>query len=195
MPTADADRWNLRYQAGADPPLDVPRSLLMDHAGLIPSHGLALDIAMGLGGNARFLLQRGLRVVGVDISKVAVIRAKKESPALIAVVADLERFYIPPNRFDVILNFFYLQRDLWLSIKYGLKPGGILFIECLTDAMLSVHPEIDPNYLLKPGELQAAFIDSPREIELDILFYYEGWTSSPDMHRRSTAALVARRVA
>jgi SAM-dependent methyltransferase len=36
-----------------------------------------LDIAMGLGGNAAFLLERGLRVVGLDISWVALQRAKQ----------------------------------------------------------------------------------------------------------------------
>jgi tellurite methyltransferase len=195
MPTADADRWNLRYQASADTTSDLPRSLLVEHAGLLPSHGLALDIAMGLGANAGFLLQRGLGVVGVDISSVAVIQAKKDFPSLMAVIADLERFSIPINKFDVILNFLYLQRDLWLSIKHGLKLGGILFIECLTDEMLSIHPEIDPNYLLKPGELQHEFVDSPAAIDLEILYYFEGWSSLSKTHRRATAALVARRVA
>jgi hypothetical protein len=167
----------------------------VDHANLLPARGLALDIAMGLGKNSGFLLQRGLHVVGVDISSVAVSRAKKDSPALMAVVADMERFFIPPDTFDVILNFLFLQRDLWLSVQHGLKPGGILFMECLTDEMLSIHPEIDPIYLLKPGELQHAFIDSPLPVDLEILYYFEGWSSSTNAHRRATAALVARRVA
>jgi tellurite methyltransferase len=195
MPTPDAFRWNSRYQAGADNASDLPRSLLVDHMNLLPTQGLALDIAMGLGGSAGFLLQHGLRVIGVDISSVAVSRAKKDFPALMAVVTDIERFYIPPDTYDVILNFLFLQRDLWLSIQYGLKLGGILFMECLTDEMLSVHPEIDPIYLLKPGELQHAFIDSPLPVDLEILYYFEGWSTSANAHRRATAALVARRIA
>jgi ubiquinone/menaquinone biosynthesis C-methylase UbiE len=195
MPTSDADRWNSRYQCGADTASDQPRSVLIDHANLIPNHGLALDIAMGLGGNAGYLLHRGLRVVGVDISSVAVHRAKRNYPILMAVVADLEHFSIPPNTFDVILNFLFLQRDSWRSIQHGLKPGGLLFMECLTDEMLTVHPEIDPNYLLEPGELQKAFIESPPAVDLEILYYYEGWSPSGNAHRRATAALIARRVA
>jgi 2-polyprenyl-3-methyl-5-hydroxy-6-metoxy-1,4-benzoquinol methylase len=195
MPTEDANRWNLRYLAGADNPSDIPRSLLVDHADLLPSSGLALDIAMGLGGNAGYLLRRGLRVVGVDISEVAVYRAKKEFTDLMAVVADLERFSIPPLKFDVILNFLYLQRNLWGSIQYGLKPGGLLFLECLTDEMLSIHPEIDLSYLLKHAELLHTFKDSMKRIEMEILYYHEGWSSSNNAHRRATAALIARRVA
>jgi hypothetical protein len=68
-------------------------------------------------------------------------------------------------------------------------------MECLTDEMLSIHPEIDPIYLLKTGELQHAFIDSARPVDLEILYYFEGWSSSTNAHRRATAAVVARRVA
>ncbi len=195
MPTEDANRWNLRYRAGADSASDFPRSLLVEHADLLPSSGLALDIAMGLGGNAGFLLQRGLRVVGVDISDVAVSRAKKEFTDLLAVVADLERFSIPPFKFDVILNFLYLQRNLWESIQSGLKPGGLLFLECLTDEMLSIHPDIDHSYLLKHDELLHTFMDSKNRNEMEILYYHEGWSYSNNAHRRATAALIARRVA
>jgi tellurite methyltransferase len=192
MPNSDADRWNSRYQAGADSASDLPCQLLVDHANLLPTHGLALDIAMGLGRNSGFLIKRGMHVIGVDISSVAVIRAKRDFPPLMPVIADLEHFSIPPNKFDVILNIFYLQRDLWLPIQQGLKPGGLLFMECLMDEMLSVHPDIDPIYLLKPGELRRAFINSPRAVNLDILYYYEGWNSSANAHRRATAALIAR---
>jgi tellurite methyltransferase len=194
MPTTDADRWNLRYQAGSETASDFPRSRLVDHAPFLPSDGLALDLAMGLGGNAGFLLQHGLRVVGVDISWEAVTRAKKNFPTLMAVVTDLEHYSIPPDRYDVILNFLFLQRNLWRSIQQGLKVNGILFIECLTDEMLSVHPEIDLSYLLKPGELQHAFTNCTAGNELEILYYNEGWSSSIGAHRRATAALIARRV-
>jgi tellurite methyltransferase len=195
MPNLDADRWNSRYQGKDDIASDLPCSLLVDHANLLPTHGLALDIAMGLGRNSAFLLNRGLQVIGVDISSVAVIHAKRDFPTLLPVIADLEHFSIPSNKFDVILNILYLQRDLWLPIQRGLKPGGLLFMECLTVEMLSAHPDIDPTYLLKPGELQRACINSPLAISLEILYYYEGWFTSSSAHRRATAALIARRVA
>ena len=58
----------------------------------MPAAGLALDIAMGLGGNAGLLIERGMQVVGVDISSVAVQRAKERLPSLMAVRADLTQF-------------------------------------------------------------------------------------------------------
>lgn len=194
MPTEDANRWNLRYQTDPRNSFEQPRTLLLEHADLLPSDGLALDIAMGLGGNASFLLQHGLRVIGVDISYVAVRKAKTEFPALMALVSDLCRFYIPLNTFDVIIDFLYLQRDLWVPITKGLKKGGVVFIECLMEDMLSIHPEIYPVYLLKPGELQQAFIQGDLVKELEILFYSEGWRPTVTSHPRSTACLIARRI-
>jgi hypothetical protein len=194
MPTKDGKRWNLRYQSDPRNSSDLPRSLLLDHTNLLPFQGLALDIAMGLGGNASFLIQRGLRVIGVDISYVAVSRAKSQLPTLMGVVADLEHFHIPLNTYDLILNFLYLQRNLWKPIIYGLKKGGILFIECLTLEMLSVHPEINPDYLLKPDELRQTFSNNDLSMDMEILYYEEGWCSTPTSHPRATAGLIARRI-
>ncbi len=67
------------------------------------------------------------------------------------------------------------------------RSGGVpSLIETLTQAMLAVRPEIDPIYLLKPGELREAFADwrviAQRERWLDD----EGW-------QRAVASLVVQR--
>ena len=149
MPVEDGICWNLRYLDEPRDSFELPRSLLLDFANIIPTQGLALDIAMGLGGNANYLLQHGLQVIGVDISSVAVSKAKSKLPSLMAVVADLEHFYIPRNTFDLITDFLYLQRDLWIPMTRGLKMGGVVMIECLTEEILTIHKEINPIFLLK----------------------------------------------
>jgi hypothetical protein len=194
MPTEDADRWNSRYREDTQNIFKTPRSLLLEHSSILPTSGLALDIAMGLGDNSIYLSKRGMRVIGVDISLVALRKAKSEFPDLIAVVADLHYFYIPKDNFDVIICFLYLQRDLWLPMTQGLKIGGVMFIECLTEDMLTIHPEIDPIFLLKPGELQQAFLLSEIEIKLEIIHDYEGWRSNDKSHPRAVASLIARRI-
>jgi tellurite methyltransferase len=187
MPSQDAARWNERYRNETRyNTFREPRALLVDWAREIPTAGLALDAAMGLGGNAQFLLAHGLRVVGVDISWVALTKAHKRLPGLMTVQADLTEFYLPPVTFDLIANFYFLQRDLWPVYKKALKPGGWLFVETMTQAMTQVRPEIDPHYLLEPGELRQAFSD------FEILDYHEGWQSSDGKHRRAIASLVAR---
>lgn len=194
MPTEDAARWNLRYQSEPRNFFNQPQKLLLEHTDLLPTHGLALDIAMGFGGNAGYLIRNGLRVIGVDISHIAVSRAMTEIRTLMGVVADLEYFHIPQNTFDVILNFLYLQRNLWAPISKGLKIGGILLIECLTEDMLSIHPEINPTYLLRSAELQQEFINGNIGNNLEILYYSEGRYETQSSHSRATASLIARRI-
>jgi tellurite methyltransferase len=188
MSTNDGIRWDTRYREDPRYASDQrPRPILLKSAHLLPERGLALDVAMGLGSNAGFLLECGLQVIGVDISWVALKRARARYPSLMAVLADLTQFYFPPERFDVILNFYYLQRELWPVLIAGLRPGGILLIETLSQEMCSCRPDIEKRYLLEPGELISAFS------QLEILSYYEGWSESETGHPRAIATLVARK--
>jgi SAM-dependent methyltransferase len=186
MPIEDAHRWNSRYSSDLRESFEHPRPFLVENSNLLPQNGLALDIAMGLGGNSGFLIQHGLSVIGVDISLVAMRKAYTRLPSLFPVVADLNDFYIPPASFDVITNFLYLQRNLWPVITDALRPGGILFYESLTLEMLAIHPEIEMRFLLQPGELAQAF---PR---LKTLIYREGWQKGYSRHPRAVASLIAR---
>jgi tellurite methyltransferase len=188
MPIQDAQRWDERY-SGENPHsnFEKPRPFLVRHAELLPTDGLALDAAMGLGGNAEFLLKRGLKVIGIDISSVALKRAKQRLPDLMAIQADLTQFYLPEDIFDVIINFYYLQRNLWPDYIRALRPGGQLIFETLTIDFRSLQPDIDPKYLLAPDELRHAFPT------LEIIDYQEGWSTSDNGHQRSVAGLVARK--
>jgi tellurite methyltransferase len=188
MPISDAHRWNKRYQQDVFKTPGSPRSFLVQNAAHLPEQGLALDVAMGRGNNTSFLLERGLKVVGVDISEVAVSCAKGRFPALMALVADLTHFHFPQRYFDLIINFYYLQRDLWSVYQRALRPGGILVFESLTLDMLEQSPDIDPKYLLAPGELPCAFQS------MQILVYRESWILDDRGHSRAVASLVARNI-
>jgi SAM-dependent methyltransferase len=187
MPNDDAERWNERYRSRQEASFEGPRPLLVENAHFLPKPGLALDAAMGLGWNAGYLLERGWQVIGTDISEVAVRIARHSNPGLFAVVADLRSFYIPENTFDAILNFYYLQRDLWPVYEKALKPGGVILFETLTVEMRSLRPDIDPAYLLEPGELLSAFPG------LETLACCEGWHAGRTGHPRASAGLVARK--
>lgn len=188
MPLEDARRWNERYSENDRFTKFIePRPFLIEQARRLPTQGLALDAAMGLGGNASLLLERGLRVIGVDISDVAVQQAKARLPQLMAVQADLTQFHLPADTFDVILNFYYLQRDLWPQYTRALRPGGWLVLETLTQEMRTRLPDTDPNFLLAPGELKRAFD------QLEIIVYREGWSKGDNGHTRAVASLLARK--
>jgi tellurite methyltransferase len=179
---ADQSRWNARY-LNHDGPEAVPRAWLVGHQALLPAPGLALDIAMGLGGSAGWLVERGWRVVGLDVADVAVRRARARWPALRAVVADLQQLPLAATAaFDLILDFYYLDRALWPWVRRALRPGGLLVMETLARGPAGDSAGANPAYLLDPGELRAAFAD------WQVLDDREGERAG-----RFVASLVARR--
>ena len=185
----DARRWNARYLHEKFENFRRPRPFLVDHMDRLPPSGRALDVAMGLGGNAGFLLERGFTVLGVDISDVAVRQAKQDHPGLGALIADLSKpLPFSPASFDVLLNFYYLERSLWPRYRQLLRRGGVLVLETLTLDMNRDRQDIDPRYLLQPGELKAAFAD------WEVIVYREGWQETHDGHKKATASLIARLV-
>ena len=186
MSSADAIKWNERYRSRVEAAFESPRDFLIAQARHLPDQGLALDIALGLGGNAGFLIERGWRVIGVDIAEVGVRRAKERWPLLMAAVIDLTRYQWPPCSFDVILNFYYCQRDLWPRFRSMLKPGGVLIMETMTIEMLRTRPDYSPDYLLQPGELRRTFVD------WEVLVYREGWVERGLNAPRAVASIVAK---
>lgn len=186
MPIEDAIRWNKRYDTAPSYWFASPRSFLVENLDLLPRQGLALDLAMGPGQNASLLVSHGLRVIGLDISTSAVKGARFRTPEIMAAVVDLTNFYLPTHHFDVVVNFYYLQRSLFPDFSRILKPGGWLVFETLTVEMLSDQPDINPANLLEMGELRERFSD------WDIQVYHEGWMTSDHGNRKSVASLIAR---
>lgn len=95
-------------------------------------------------------------------------------------VADLEagEFAIEPAGYDLICDFFYLQRDLFPKIREGVRPGG------LVAAAIHLRDEQPHRFVMEPGELR-------REFEgWKILFYSE---AARPGQRRPSAAILARR--
>ena len=174
--------WEQHYaEAGR---LDLaPSPLLVDVAEMCPP-GRALDLACGAGRHALYLAGLGWNVVAVDSSPAAVRIVRERSAEaglpIDARVADLETagFAIEPASYDLICDFFYLQRDLFPKIREGVRPGGIFAAE------IHLRDDQPHRFVLDPGELR-------REFEgWKILFYSE----SPRAGRsRLSAAILARR--
>lgn len=155
MPHSEALRWNKKYSKHPYQWLSRPsNSLLQTFVKRIPKQGKALVAACGVGTNALFLAEHGLGVIGLDISEVALristSRAKSKSLPLRVAVVDLANLWLPPNYFDVITNFRFLERSTLPVYKRALKTGGIIFF----DQLLEEDPnKTYPLYYLKPGEL------------------------------------------
>ena len=180
------DKWNQIYKnkqskEGQKPNLPQPCSLLTQYHYLLPSHGTAIDIACGAGGNAIFLANHGLDTQAIDISDVAIEQLNSRNiPRLTARCQDLEkqhslRFNTSTTNnkpdslgyFDVIVVSCYLYRDLCPIIIDALAPGGLLFYQTFHQQKQSLTGPSNPNFLLKNNELLDLF--SP----LDTLTFHQ----------------------
>jgi tellurite methyltransferase len=192
MSHPDARLWNARYQADKD--YWIRRQiypLVRSFAVQLPKGGLALDVAAGAASAGIFLAGRGLRVIAMDVSeaglRLAQQRARELSLPLVLVVMDLNDPVLPPSHFDVILNFYFLSRQLFACYRQALKPGGWLFFETFVQS--DDDRSGNPQHYLEPGELHAAFQ------EWEILHYAETWRKREGgtLTSRKVAQLVARK--
>jgi tellurite methyltransferase len=156
MTESDRERWDRKYAAGEGPAHFRPNRLLTGNQHLL-TNGRALDAACGFGGNALFLASLGYRVDAVDSSGVALARAQAEARhrglQINLVQADLARWWMPPSHYDLIVVFFYLNRELMPHLGAALRPRGLLFQANRNKRFLETRPDFNPDFLLEPGEL------------------------------------------
>jgi tellurite methyltransferase len=184
---SDRERWDRKYAAGEGPAHFEPNRFLTENHHLLTGER-ALDVACGFGGNTLYLASMGYQVDAVDASGVALAQARAEArrrglwPNLIQ--ADLTRWRVPVAHYDLIVVFFYLNRDLMPHLAAGLRPGGLLFQAGRNAHFLTIRPDFNVSYLLEPGELYRL----ARDAGLEVLFHADG---TPD--QTSTSQLIARR--
>jgi SAM-dependent methyltransferase len=182
----DRTHWEKRHQASEEP--GPPSSFLIANAAFVK--GRVLDIACGRGGNTLYLARRGNVVEAIDIALPALHCARRvaiaEELPLHLVQADLDDFPLPTERYDAVINFRFLKREIFPSLARALKPGGVLLFETfLIDQQQIGHPK-NPDFLLRHGELRNAFRS------LEELQYEEGLFDAPD-GKAFVARLLARR--
>jgi len=70
------------------------------------------------------------------------------------VIDDLTQFRAAQTQFDLVLGFFYLEREIFPEIGKALRPGGVLLYKTYTTDQLKLPsgPK-DASHLLAPGEL------------------------------------------
>jgi len=175
--------WDERHDQNCDF-LKEPAQFLRENVYRLP-RGKALDIAMGTGRNAIFLASQGYEVDAIDSSEVAVEKvrsfAQKESLSINATQADLSNYQIAEETYDVIINFYFLERSLISQIKGALKPGGMLLFETYTVEQPRYGRPHNPAYLLKPNELLNSFMD------FHIIYYHE----RVDKQQKETKAIAS----
>ena len=105
-----------------------------------------------------------------------------------AIAADLDAYRLLPGRYDLVLNFYFLDRRLIPRIKRGLKKGGIVVFETYTaeQKKIGTGGAGQSHYVLKPNELLHLFRG------FHVLFYREG-VFREGGKRRAIASLIAQK--
>lgn len=109
----------------------LPNFFLAANMDYFKPKGLILDAAMGAGPNTRFLIHYGFKVLGVDLAKKGLDRAKLYSPTSMIFQADLENHLFPKDIFDGIVIINYFDHTVITKLKKSVKPDGVFLIETL----------------------------------------------------------------
>ncbi|TBH21901.1 class I SAM-dependent methyltransferase [Thermus thermamylovorans] len=124
--------WDAFYREAGE--VGEPAFVVRAYGPLAPL-GPVLDLAGGLGRNARYFLERGRPVVLVERSREA-LRRLRGAPGLTALELDLEASgaleALPEGPFAVILLSYYVNRSLLRSLPPRLRSGGLLLVEGFT---------------------------------------------------------------
>lgn len=160
MSLNDKKRWNARYSQQSNWRNHPPKNILIEYSHLIPKNSIVLDAAAGLGGNGRYLSEKGHTVISLDISVVGILKSKQMNIAsnlnFIGAVYDLSNPWMPKNYFDAILNFSFLERKCFSAYKKALKPNGLLFFQTFLKNPKDSEEKI---HYLEKGELLKEFQD------------------------------------
>lgn len=194
MSAEDRKKWNARYRAGAYEEREHPSAWL---ASLIPNPitatpgARALDVACGLGRNARFLAREGYQVDAVDISAEGLARADKRSPPDLPIrwqCVDLDDG-LPATLtgYDLIVVVRFLDEKLFRELPSRLRPGGWLCVETHLATEAEVAGPRHSRFRSQPGALASCFAG------LEVHVQDEGLFTDPDGERVALARFAGRR--
>ena len=162
----DKSFWNKRYSGANYLYGTRPNSFLAEHCNLLT--GPVLSLSEGEGRNAVFLATHGLEVFGVDISVVALEKAKSLAKSrgveIRTVLADLATYEPEENQFGSVVSISAhlpsaIRNRLYPFIERSLKPDGILILEAYSENQLSrdTGGPKDTDMLMTIDKLYQAF--------------------------------------
>jgi len=162
MSLQDKEKWNSKYNCNEFVTGKEPCKWLENNTKLLNGKGKALDIAAGEGRNSVFAASLGYEVICIDISEIALAKAKilaKEHNLDITILSiDLDNISFPENEYDLVICFNFLERKLFPEIKKTLKSNGILVYETFTIDYLK-YSTFKKQWVLEQNELLKAFED------------------------------------
>ncbi len=155
MPT-DRVRWNEKYSSKTPPKTSKANPRLVELLSSLPA-GLACDVAMGVGHNMSYLCSAGWKVVGIEISDVALMQAQRYldgQEGAMLLQSDVAHLGLKSGSFDLVVCTYFLDRSIFPWFRSLLKKGGKLFFETYDAKHLKYMPDFPEEFCLRDGELK-----------------------------------------
>jgi len=163
--------WNERYSKPGYLFGTEPAQFLRDHSSYLKAEGKALAVADGEGRNSTYMASRGLDVVAMDGSHIAVEKARALAMAqkteVAFNVADIAHWNWNKAQFDLVVAIFIQfvgpkqREEIFAGMKRTLKPGGVLMLHGYTPEQIELGtggpPQAENMYTI--DMLQQAFGD------------------------------------
>jgi len=197
------DAWDARYRSEEYIFGTRPNVFLASQEKYLAAGARVLAVADGEGRNGVWMAQRGCKVCSVDISPVAVEKARKlaldRGVDIEFAIADLMEWVWPPGAFDVVVCIFIqfasprMRKKMFDGFWRTLRPGGVVIMEGYGVQQLQYTSggprEVENLYTLQM--LREAFA----EWELLLLREYDAVLDEGPKHRGMAALvdLVARK--
>ena len=148
------EKWNYHYKTLTD--AGSVADVLKENVSLLPSDGVALDIACGTGANSLFLASLGMEVKAWDFSKTAIDAIKgvlTNGEKIFPEEVEISSSSFDNHQFDLILCCHYLDRAIAKAIYNATAPGGLIIYQTFTsERRFEVGPS-NPEFLLHYREL------------------------------------------
>ena len=156
------NKWNRRYEEGVDKPFVPEPHPLSELWAQRFSGGPMLDVATGLGRGIATALGRFEPLYAVDISDVAIRRAKRywSGKAHIQwILGDVTTMRWPGNYFGLVCAFGFTDIPFFARLAQAVAPGGMVLYEGFAARQLEVKPDLDPAWTSTAESMRDAFPD------------------------------------
>lgn len=178
----DASFWDDRYAVDHYVFGTEPNVLLAENCHLLT--GPVLSVSEGEGRNAVFLAARGLDVLGVDLSAVALDKARNlalsRGVEIRTECADLATYAPVAGRYGSVVSIFAhlppaIRGRLYPLLVRSLVPGGILLMESYSENQLArdTGGPKNPEWLMTVDKVRREFPDMEpillHEVEREVL--------------------------